>query len=118
MARKPDDTRQLLIALSYVIWPVALILLIVEETRGTNQKRDAELRHHAYNALGFWAGVLILSLPVWAVAWIPIFGPVATVLYWAAVIVLAIVFALRAYRGEQVCVPVMTDFLKRNVKEF
>jgi uncharacterized membrane protein len=103
-------------ALPYVLFPVAIILIIVEETK--EGRKDADLRHHAYNALGFWAGAMILSIPVWIVSWTPILGSIIVALYWITIIVLAIIFALRAYRDERVRVPVMTDFLKRNVKGF
>jgi uncharacterized membrane protein len=108
-----DDTKRMLAALAYVLWPVALILLIIEETQ---EKKDRELRYHAYNALGFAVAALIIAIPVMVLAWLPILGGVVVTLFWIAFVVLAIIYALRAYKGQKVVIPVVTDFLKRNVK--
>jgi uncharacterized membrane protein len=114
-AKKQKDTRSLLSALPYILWPVALVLLIIQETK---DKQDKLLRHHAYNAIGFIAGILILSIPVWLLAGVPVFGEIIATIYWLGAIILAIVFALRAYQGEKVEVPITTEFMRNNIKNF
>jgi uncharacterized membrane protein len=114
MAR-PNDTRPLLRAAPYLLWPVAVILIIVEETK---QKKDRELRHHAYNALGFAFLALVLSIPLWLLSWIPIFGQLLVLLYWIGIILFALMCALRAYNGKKVSIPFTTAFLHKNVRSF
>src|SRR3989344_1723385 len=104
-----NDTQRLLAALPYVLWPVAVILLIVQETKLPKQQ-DRLLRHHAYNALGFAIGAVLLSIPVMILSILPILGGIIVFLYWITIIILAIMSALRAYNNEQVHVPVMTGF--------
>ena len=112
-----DDTHRMLSALPYVLWPIAVILLIVQETKEQKQQ-DKLLRHHAYNALGFALVALLLSVPVLLLSIIPLFGHVLATLYWITIVVLAVIYALRAYNGQKVVIPYVTDFLKRNVKGF
>jgi uncharacterized membrane protein len=112
-----DDTQKMLCALSYVLWPVAVVLLIIEETKMQKQQ-DKLARHHAYNALGFAIAALLVSIPVFILMWLPILGYVVSTLYWITVVVLAIVYAIRAYQGQQVIIPLVTEFLNKNVKDF
>jgi uncharacterized membrane protein len=111
------EEHNVLAALSYLVWPLALVLIVIEETK--ESKKDRHLRHHAYNALGFafaWF-VVYLLIEVLTRLLIDPFD-LTRVLFTAAVIAIAIVFALRAYRREEVVVPFITPFLKRTVKEF
>jgi len=114
---KKSDEHAILRALPYVIWPAALILLLIEETKKKSE-RDKDLRHHSYNALGFAGGAILLWLPVIILSWIPVLGGIITALYGVTVIVLAVVFAVRAYNNDAVIVPVTTEYLKKNVKDF
>lgn len=102
-------------ALPYLLWPAALILLLIEETK---DKKDKDIRHHAYNALGFVAMAFLLSIPLWIISWVPFIGAVAVFMYWIVIIIFAIICAVKAYRNEKVNIPFATDFLKKNVKNF
>jgi uncharacterized membrane protein len=110
-----NDNDKLFAALSYVFWPVAVIVLLSE----TNKTRPFQ-RHHAIQALAFGVAAFVvlfafvcidvvigqisgflgtlfscLTLPVWLIP----FG-------------IAIWFAYRAYQGEQFEIPVVTEFVK------
>lgn len=111
-----NKEQKILAALAYILWPVALVLLIIEEAKVEDKSK--QLRHHAFNALGFWVVVLIMSLLVSIFSFVPLFGYVAAALFLILVIVLAILYALKAYQGQKVEIPYVTDFLRKNVKDF
>jgi uncharacterized membrane protein len=106
-----NDSHKILAALSYILWPIAVIALFIEQ-----DKRDNSLKYHACNALGFALAVFIVSIAVMLVAWIPIIGFAVATIFWVAIIILAIMYALKAYNGEKVVIPVITDLVKKNVK--
>jgi len=105
---KPEEKR-LVQALCYVLWPVALIVLVV------TKKKD-DLLFHAWNGLGFAIGALLLWIPIMIVYWISVIGQLASILFWVVVIVFAIRYALDAYANRPVNIPFITDFLKKNIK--
>jgi uncharacterized membrane protein len=115
-AAKPKE-HNVLAALSYIIWPLALVLIVVEETK--KSASDRHLRHHAYNAMGFFVAWFVLWILIETLSRI-LFAPfeMTKVFLAAAIIAIAIIFALRAYRRDEVVVPFITPFLKRNVKGF
>lgn len=108
---KTDDTQNILAALCYLLWPVALVLLLAEP-------KHPRLRYDAINGLGFAIGVLIIAALASAFTLIPVIGWVLWVLFWAGALVLAVLYAIRAYEGKRVVIPVITDVLRKNVKEF
>jgi uncharacterized membrane protein len=111
MAKKraaADDTTRLLSALCYPLWPVALVLLLLD-------KREGDLRFHSLNGLGFGI-VLILLWVIWSFfGW---FIPGFWFLSWILEIlwlVFAIVYAIKAYEGGKPQIPVVTELVRKHV---
>ncbi|MDD9954035.1 MAG: hypothetical protein OXR66_06885 [Candidatus Woesearchaeota archaeon] len=101
-----SDTDKLLNALCYIFWPVALILLLLQ------QKKHM---YHAINGLAFAGTAFILC---WVLMFVPFIGWILSPIYWIAVVVVAIIFAVDAYKGRKPVIPLVTEFLQKNVKQF
>ncbi len=97
---------ELLAALCYPIWIVAVIVL------ATDMKKDAYMRTHAWQGV-FWA-------IAWAVVWagivvlgqIPIVGMLvglAGALASLGWLVLSILYAVKAYNRQEVVIPIITE---------
>lgn len=89
-----DD--KILAALCYLFPLIALVLFLMED-----KKNNPNLRPHIAQALAM--GVLLFAL-----SFIPIIG-------WLADLVIAIymiLLAIKAYQGQEVIIPMVTDFVK------
>jgi uncharacterized membrane protein len=89
-----DD--KILAALCYLFPLIALVLFLMED-----KKNNPNLRPHIAQALAM--GVLLFAL-----SFIPIIG-------WLADLVIAIymiLLAIKAYQGQEVVIPMVTDFVK------
>jgi uncharacterized membrane protein len=92
----PDvtDDDKLWALLSWLFWPIAIIVLLMEE------KKDRPfIRYHAIQSLV----LAVIGIVVGTIT----FGCVA-ILWFVYIIVLAI----KAYQGEWVTIPLVTDFCK------
>ncbi|MBR9700947.1 DUF4870 domain-containing protein [Candidatus Woesearchaeota archaeon] len=110
MARKKSDS-QLLAALAYPLWPVALVLLIFE-------KKDKYVRYHAFQGFGFFVALSILSIAVSLASMTTVFGDIIKVIFWVYAVLAALNYASKAYNGKKFKIPFVYNFLKKNVKEF
>jgi len=98
-----DQTNRLLAALSYPIWIIALVIIF------TDMKKDAFMRHHGWTAL------------FWGIGWLIIYVALAIVPFlWALTLplrlvwlVLSIYFAVQAYNGKEVTIPIVSDWAKK-----
>ena len=92
----PDvtDDDKLWALLSWLFWPIAIIVLLMEE------KKDRPfLRYHAIQSLVLAViGLVLGTITVGCLA-----------LVW---VVYIIVLAIKAYQGEWVTIPLITDFCK------
>ncbi len=116
----PDDSNRLLAALCYVLWPVALILLVVQETK-VRQDRDKYLRHHAYNAAGFALALVLISVVSSIIFWMPFVGTffaLVSWVLWLIIVIVAIFYAMQTYRGEDPNIPLVTELLAKMVTDF
>jgi len=101
---QPDQTNRLLAALSYPI-PLVIALVIVL----TDMKKDPFMRHHGWTAL-FWGGVWLI---IYIVPWVlPFLYGLARLLLLAWFIV-SIYYAVQAYNGKEVSIPIVSDFAKK-----
>jgi uncharacterized membrane protein len=102
----PPETRAL-VALGYPLWPLALLALF-------DRKQSRQMRKHAYQALGFNVGMAALYSFLWFMIKIPLLGFSAGVL-WAfmlpAFIVLSVYYGIKAWHGDDVRVPIISDWL-------
>jgi uncharacterized membrane protein len=114
-AEPPSDNDKLFAALSYVFWPVGLLVLLSE----TNKKRPFQ-RYHAVQALGFGVAAFVvlfvficIDLVIGAVSnTLGALFSCLTIPIWLVPFAVAVWFAYRAYQGEMFDVPVVTDFVK------
>ena len=98
-----DQTNRLLAALSYPIWIIALVIIF------TDMKKDTFMRHHGWTAL------------VWGIAWFAIYvvleflpfpyglGRLARLVW----LILSIYYAIQAYNGKEVSIPIVSDLAKK-----
>ncbi len=100
------ETR-LLLALGYPFWPLAALALL-------DAKRSPAVRREALQALGLNFGLFGLWLALGAIAQIPLLGfsafPLLGMLapLW---LVATIVYAVKVFHGDDVRVPLVTDWL-------
>jgi uncharacterized membrane protein len=99
------DQNRLLAALAYPIGIIALVIIF------TDMKKDAFLRHHGWTALFWGLGWIVIFFAVsilpflWMLEWILRLG-------WFA---LSIYYAIQAYNGKEVNIPVVSDFAKKYI---
>jgi uncharacterized membrane protein len=100
-----DD--KLFAALSYIFWPLALIVLVLEP----NKNRPFQ-RYHGIQALGF---AVVVGVPLMFMSCVlSIIGlDCLTFPLFLVVLALAIWFAYQAYQGEKFEIPVLTEFMKQ-----
>jgi len=106
LAEVSFETRVLL-ALGYPFWPLAALALL-------DAKRSPAVRHEALQALGLNFGLFGLWLGLGTIAQIPILGfsawPLLGLLapLW---LVATTVYAVKVFNGDEVRVPLVTDWL-------
>ncbi len=81
--------------LSWLIWPVALVMLLMED-----KKSRPFIKYNAVLALAFAVVLYIL-------------GTITVGTLFAVGAIIALVLAIKAYQGEWVQVPLLTDFVKK-----
>jgi uncharacterized membrane protein len=96
-----------LVALGYPLWPLALIALF-------DRKQSKSLRKHAYQALGFNVGMAALYGVLMLLSGIPLLGFSAALLLAFVLpvfIVLSVYYGIKAWHGDDVHVPIISDWL-------
>jgi uncharacterized membrane protein len=110
VAAIPPESRALA-ALGYPFWPLALLGLL-------DARRSPYLRRHAWQALGFNFGLYAFWLLLNAIASIPFFGwpayPMLGLMFPVA-FVASVVFGLRAWHGDEVRVPIVSDWVDKRL---
>ncbi|MDR7522968.1 MAG: DUF4870 domain-containing protein [Armatimonadota bacterium] len=106
-----EQSNKLLAALAYPIWIIALIIVL------TDMKKEAFMRHHGWTAL-FWGiawviiyvGLMILgNIPFLGWLLVIVTGPIL----WIAWLILSIYWAVQAYNGKEVSIPVVSDWARK-----
>lgn len=93
---EPDGTTKLLAVLGYLLWVVAIVVLLIDP-----YKSQYFSRAHAVQAL-------VLGIIIWGVAWIPIVGwLIAFVAF-----VFAVIALLKALKGEVYEMPIVFNLAK------
>lgn len=96
-----------LVALGYPVWPLALVSLF-------DRKQSRQLRKHAYQALGFNFGMCAFWALLELVRQLPLIGWSSNVVLAFIVpvfIVLSVFYGVRAWHGDDVRVPIVSDWL-------
>jgi uncharacterized membrane protein len=99
-----NDTSKLLAAAGYIVWIVALVAILIDP-----YKDEKFVRFHAIQALVFGVGLTVLSA---VLAAIPFVGWVLDVILPVAWVVLAIMWAIKAYNGEYAEMPIVFGVAK------
>jgi len=100
-----DSSNRLLAALAYPIWIIAIIIVL------TDMKKDPFMRHHGWTALFWGVGWLIIYVALillpflWVLAW----------LLRLAWLILSIYYAVQAYNGKDVTIPIVSDWAKKYI---
>jgi uncharacterized membrane protein len=94
----PDITQddKLWSLLSWLIWPVAVIVLFMDD-----KKKRPFIKYNAVNSLA-------LNVVAWGSTIIAIGACLAPLAF-----IYSIVLGIQAYQGKMVTVPVLTDFVKK-----
>lgn len=88
--------------LSWLFWPIAIVVLLLEE-----KKNRQFIKFHAVNSLAFGV-VTSVVVSILAVITIGIGACLAIVPE-----IFAIIWGIKAYQGEMVKVPFVTDFVQK-----
>lgn len=106
-----DSSNRLLAALSYPIWIIALIIVL------TDMKKDAFMRHHGWTALFWGIAWLILYVILMILGNIPFLGWLLVLvtgpLLWLAWLILSVYYAVQAYNGKTVTIPLVSDWARK-----
>lgn len=98
------STKQILAALSYPFWPVGLVSMLIAE-------KDKDLAYHGAQGLTFG---LLACIALWLLGILVPYGAFMLIqLLWLGFLVLAIVYALKAYKGEQFRIPIVYDVMQK-----
>ncbi len=109
-----EDSQEsrILVALGYPLWPLALLSLF-------DRKQSKRLRKQAYQALGFnfgiyvvWAALAVIgNLPL--ISWTPLAwrSNLVLALMIPLFIVMSVVYGIKAWHGDDVRVPIISDWL-------
>ena len=90
----------------YVLgWVTGLIFLLVEQ-------KNAFVRFHALQSLVTFLALFILSV---VIGFIPVLGILVGLVLWPLGVVLWIVLMVKAYKGERYKLPVIGDFVEKQL---
>jgi uncharacterized membrane protein len=107
----PDQTNRLLAALAYPIWIIALVVIL------TDMKKDPFMKHHGWTALFWGIAWLVIYIALMILGNIPFLGWLLVIvtgpLLWIAWLILSILYAVQAYNGKLVSIPVVSEFAKK-----
>ena len=89
--------------LCYLLGFVSAVAFLILE------RRDREVRFHAYQSLATFGGLFVLSA---AAGVVPLIGALVVALLTPIGLILWIVLMLKAYQGERLVLPVVGDWAK------
>lgn len=103
-----SDTSKLLAAGGYIIWPVALVAILIEP-----YKDEPFVKFHGYQALTFG---IVMTVLVTVIGLVPIIGWIIVALLPLLWLILAIVWAVKAHNGEYAEMPIFYGIAKSYMK--
>ncbi len=86
-------------------WITGLVFLLLEQ-------KNEFVRFHAMQSLATFLGLFIVSL---VLGFIPFLGILINLLIWPLSVVLWIVLMVKAYKGERYKLPVVGDFVEKQL---
>ncbi|MRS12323.1 MAG: hypothetical protein EG823_04535 [Actinobacteria bacterium] len=102
----PSDTGKIFAALGYIVGIVALIAILIEP-----YKNEKFVRHHAIQALALWVGWTVASV----LTAIPYVGWIVGPILYIALLVFAIMGAVKAFGLEYWEMPVVYNLVKNYI---
>lgn len=106
-----DQSNRLLGALAYPIWIIALIIIL------TDMKKDPFMRHHGWTGLFWGITWFVIYVALSILGNIPFLGWILVIvtgpLLWLAWLILSIYYAIQAYNGREVSIPLVSDWAKK-----
>ena len=106
-----EQTKNVLNAISYILWPIGLVTYLIAE-------EDKEMKYHGAQGLTFGLALTIIWYLVYGLlGWAWLF------FYWIAnllglvFLILAIIYAVKAYKKERFQIPVIYDIMRKFYKE-
>lgn len=102
----PSDTGKILAGFGYLVGIVALIAILMEP-----YKNEPFVRQHAIQALALW----VISIVLGIVANIPVIGWILGMVVGIAVLVFAIIGAIKAFQGQTYEMPVVYNLVKQYI---
>lgn len=106
-----ESGKKILKALSYIIWPVGLVAFLIAE-------ENKDMKFHGAQGLTFGLTLTILWYLVFG-----ILGWLSRIFFWLGnllslvFLVMAIIYAVKAYKGERFRIPVIYDIMRMFYKE-
>lgn len=92
--------------LSYLLgWITGIIFLVLE-------KKDADVRFHAYQSTATFGGIFVVSI---AAGLVPVLGPLVQMLLGPVSVILWIVLMVKAFQGERFKLPVVGDWAEEQL---
>jgi uncharacterized membrane protein len=101
-----DDTGKMLAALGYLIWIIALVLILIDP-----YKNQRFVRHHAVQALA----LAVLSFVASVVMAIPIIGWIVGGIAYIGVFVFAILGLVKTFQGEYWEMPLVYGMVEQYI---
>lgn len=99
-------TENLEALLCYVLgWITGLVFLFLEQ-------KNAFVRFHAMQSLVTFLGLFLIAM---VIGFIPVLGILINLLIWPLSVVLWIVLMIKAYKGERFKLPVVGDFVEKQL---
>lgn len=86
-------------------WVTGLVFLLLEQ-------KNAFVRFHAMQSLATFLGLFIITL---VLGFVPVLGLLVNILIWPLSVVLWIVLMVKAYKGERYKLPVVGDFVEKQL---
>ncbi|MCK4670798.1 MAG: DUF4870 domain-containing protein [Nanoarchaeota archaeon] len=111
-----DDTQRILAALGYPIGIIALIMAIIT-------RKDKDLKFHAFQALFLNIAFIVIFIVWQIIAGATLFLGVGIILLalipllWLAFLIIAIVYAVKAYKKQKFLIPVIGNWAKSVAKK-
>lgn len=102
----PSDNGKIFAALGYIVGIVALIAILIEP-----YKNEKFVRHHAIQALALWVGWIVVSV----ITAIPYVGWIVGPILYLALLVFAIMGAVKAFGSEYWEMPVVYNLVKQYI---
>ena len=102
----PSDTGKILAGLGYLTGVVALVAILMEP-----YKNEKFVRAHAYQALALYVVMIVASL----LNVIPLLGQIIWLVASIAVMVFAIIGAIKAFQGQDYQMPMVYGFVKNYI---